>query len=382
MRLALLLALPVIARGQPAPTIKLVVDAKVPLEWTTVRGVRELKDGRVIVLDSRDQAVKLVDFESGSASMIGRKGSGPGEYQLPLALFALPGDSSVVFDMANSGAPLVITPAGKAGDPLPGMRAEGAVGFLNVGGKFDARGRIYRRGYGITIGRDPIERLDRATARIDTVAFFDGRVISPLRPLAGPGGERPKVVRAGKPVPFASLRQFAVTTNGTVILLSPEPYRVSFVDGGKQTDGPVISYERLRVTDADKAAWRAERAKPVAAIMYNRDGSQTAGYRQPPPADEPDAWPDFLPPYAIRGVLVDRIQVAPNGAIWIERAIHANSPPLYDVLTSSGALSYRVTLPARTRIVGFGAKGIYAVTLDDDDIEHLERFRFPPMNNR
>ena len=47
------------------------MDAKLDAEWTSIRGVRELRDGRVIVLDSRDYARKLVDFKTSSATMIG-----------------------------------------------------------------------------------------------------------------------------------------------------------------------------------------------------------------------------------------------------------------------------------------------------------------------
>lgn len=382
MRVVALLAIPVALRAQQVPTIPLEADASLPAEWTTVRGARELRDGRVVVLDSREQALKLVDFKTGSVAMIGRKGSGPGEYQLPLALFALPADSSVIADMANEGAPMVITPAGIAGDPLPGMRGDRAVGFLNIGGKIDGRGRLYRAGHGVAIGRDPIERLDRSTGRIDTVAWYDARVVSPLRPLQAPGAERPKFARAGGPVPFGSLRQFELTPAGAVVLLSPEPYRVSFIANGKQTDGPVIPYQKLRVTDADKAEWRAERSRPAATIMYNRDGSRTAGYSPARTVDEPGEWPEFLPPYALGSVFADRIRIAPNGMIWIERAVNAGTPSLYDVLTPAGALAYRVTLGNRARVVGFGPGGVYGVRLDDDDVEHLVRFRFPPVKNR
>jgi hypothetical protein len=376
-----LLAVPAALFAQQVPTMALVPEAGFPAEWTDVRGVRELRDGKVIVLDSRDQAVKLADFKTGAATMIGRKGRGPGEYQLPLALVALPGDSSVIVDMANPGAPVVITPAGKAGDPLPGMRGEHAVRFLDVGGRIDGRGRIYRTGIGAMLDRDPIERLDRATGRIDTVGWNSRRIVSPLLPPPEQGA-RPKYAAAGKPIPLASLRAFEVTRDGALVILSPDPYRVTFVVGGKETEGPVIPYERLRVTEADKVEWRTERAKPVASLQFGAGGQVTAGYTQPRRLEEPDAWPEFLPPYTLGPSGVERLRIAPNGTIWIERAVNAGMPPLYDVLTPAGTLAYRVTMPKRTRIVGFGPSGIYAVRLDDDDLEYLQRFRFPTVSGR
>jgi hypothetical protein len=377
----MLLAAPAALWAQQVPTVQLVPDANLAVEWTDVRGVRELRDGRVVVLDARDQAVKLADFKTGEATMIGRKGSGPGEYQLPLQLLALPGDSSVIYDAANTGAPMVITPAGKAADPLPGMRADRAVGFLNIGGRVDARGRMYRTGIGAMLNRDPIERLDRSTGKIDTLGWYSRRLVSPLLPPPEEG-PRPKFEPVGKPIPFGAVRTFDVTPGGDVVLLSPEPYRVTFISAGKETDGPEIPYEKLHVTDADKAEWRVERAKPVATIRFSRDGGKTAGYSQPRAMDEPEKWPEFLPPYALGASYTERIRIAPNGTIWIERAVNAGTPQLYDVLTPAGRLAYRVTLPKRTRIVGFGSSGIYAVRLDDDDLEYLQRFRFPPMTNR
>ena len=74
--------------------------------------------------------------------------------------------------------------------------------------------------------------------------------------------------------------------------------------------------------------------------------------------------------------------IAPNGTLWVERPVNAGAPALYDVLSPTGSLLYRVTLPTRSRIVGFGPSGIYAVRLDEDDLEFLERFRFPSMPNR
>src|SRR3954466_7221182 len=104
------------AQAAQPPTIRLgKPDAVHPAEWTDVVSVRELRDGRLIVLDARERVVKLVDMKTGSAIPIGRRGNGPGEYQLPLELIPLPGDTSVIYDEANAGHGMVITPAGTAG---------------------------------------------------------------------------------------------------------------------------------------------------------------------------------------------------------------------------------------------------------------------------
>jgi hypothetical protein len=59
-------------------------DAEYAEPFTQINGVRELKDGRVIVSDVREKTVQLVDLKAGSAQKIGREGSGPGEYAMPM----------------------------------------------------------------------------------------------------------------------------------------------------------------------------------------------------------------------------------------------------------------------------------------------------------
>src|SRR5437868_2058556 len=68
--------------------------------FTQISGVRELKDGRVLVADARDKTLQLVDLK-GKATKVGREGSGPGEFGLPMRLLPLPADTSAVFDPIN-----------------------------------------------------------------------------------------------------------------------------------------------------------------------------------------------------------------------------------------------------------------------------------------
>ena len=84
-------------------------DAEFSEPFTQIRTIRELSDGRVLVVDPRDRIVQLVDFKAGIATKVGRTGAGPGEYGLPDRIIALPGDSSAIFDPDNSRC-LIITP--------------------------------------------------------------------------------------------------------------------------------------------------------------------------------------------------------------------------------------------------------------------------------
>lgn len=66
-----------------------------------------------------------------------------------------------------------------------------------------------------------------------------------------------------------------------------------------------------------------------------------------------------------------------NGETWVLRSHRAANPPVYDVFDSSARLVRRVELPSRSRMLGFGEGTLYLVVRDDDDLEHLRRYRVP-----
>jgi hypothetical protein len=367
---------------QPPPTTTLSrPDVEFREPFSQVEGIRELSDGRVIVVDSRERLIHAVDLKAGTATRIGREGGGPGEYRIPLRIFALPGDSSVIHDMANAGNPLVITPQGEAGGSL--ALRDGSP--LLDRSATDARGRIYsevrivtRSPSGVPMRNDSlgIERLDRSNGKRDTLARVSGLVVSPLvsRParrsgVPEPGGGAP--ARSGAMPPFASRDQWAVSSEGRVAVVSVDPYRVVFVDArGVRTVGPVLDAGRVRVNDALKDLWRAGARRPVPSLVFS--GGQTVATSRPPRYEEPTAWPEFLP------ALLDRaVAFAPDGTLWVSRAVAADSPPVLDRIDGAGKVIGRVVLPSGTKLIGFGAKSVYLVRIDADDLQYLQRYSLP-----
>src|SRR5215218_1980398 len=144
---SLLAALPAAAQG-PLKTLT-KPDAEYAEPFTQINGVRELRDGRVIVSDVREKTVQLVDLKAGAAQKIGREGSGPGEYAMPMRLLALPGDTSVVYDPLNRRF-LLIGPDGKPG-PFASYEDQSDRGpRVTLGARFaDAKGRLYSMGSSI-----------------------------------------------------------------------------------------------------------------------------------------------------------------------------------------------------------------------------------------
>jgi hypothetical protein len=370
---------------QQVPTITLsAADRELPRAFSDVKGIRELTDGRVIVVDSRELLVQLVDFERKTATIIGRQGPGPGEYRIPQRIFALPGDSSAVYDMANSARPLVITSHGRAGGslPLPGDRP-----LLTQLSATDARGRIYsevgilaRSPSGTSIPTDSagIERLDRTTGRRDTIARVSKLLVSPLvsraprRSGRGATGADEPARRSGTPPPFASHDQWAVAPDERVAVVSVDPYRVTFtgVDGLVRI-GPVLDVARVPVGNALKDVWRAAARQPRPVLVSGANG-QTFAQTRVPDVEEPAEWPDYLPPF-----LSGAVAFAPDGMLWVRRAVAAESAPAIDVIDQAGRISRRIVLPKQTKLVGFGASSVYLVRIDADDLQYLQRYPLP-----
>lgn len=372
-------------RAQEGPSKSLgAPTASLASPFSRVGGVREQSDGRVIVLDAIEARLARVDLETGTSTPIGRSGRGPGEYTLPIALVALGGDTTLAVDMSGGGRALVITLAGASTVALrsAGLPA-GAPLFSRPDVQADRRGRLYElvtlpssdgTRYG-PAGVSGVRRLDRASGVQDTLGHLSllvrSSLVRPQRALSS-GAERPERTRAsGPPPPFASVDQWAVDADGRIALVTVEPYRVAFVSGnGNRMEGPVHSYSPVAVSGALQARWREARQQPVATLVSGPDG--LAAGRMRPRFVEPAAWPDLMPPF-----LPDALRFAPDGTLWIERAVEAGHPQTFDLVDRAGRRSARVVLPAQTRLVGFGPAAIYIVRIDEDDVEYLQRHALP-----
>ena len=374
----------IVVAPQPVPVLRLSApQAQYPEPFTRVGGVRELRDGRVIVLDAPERSVLLVDLKSGSSAKVGRPGPGPGEYELPLSLVALPGDSSAIVDMARASGPIVVTPQGKSGSILPLPDSAPGGQYWTTHNETDARGLIYSQlppGV-VPSGGCPdsagIERADRRTGRRQIVACISQRSsgaplsTAPTRPAAAEA----RGVRA--PRPFTTLDQWAAAPDGRVAIVTAQPYRVAFVDDkGVRSLGPLLVVEQVPVTEGHKKAWREEHQRKVPTVRRNGDGQLSYGYSAPPLHGEPEDWPKFLPPFV--AAFSERVaRFAPDGTLWILRTAPADAPPTFDLINRAGQIAARLILPPHTRLVGFGSDTVYLVRIDDDDLEHLQRFALP-----
>ncbi|MBK8250146.1 MAG: hypothetical protein IPK85_22560 [Gemmatimonadetes bacterium] len=348
-------------------------NASFPQSFSDLTGLRELRDRRLLVVDQRELTVLLLDMVTGRAEPIGRRGPGPGEYQWPTNLHALPGDSSALQDNA-ARLLLIIGPDGRTGDRLD-AREQGtdAGAALRLGARFfDDRARRYTQAQPIRFNADgtrsvtdsvALERWSSGGVRRDTIGYLPLET-DPSRRVMASGG----VVSTPRTEAFRTAAQWAVANDGRVYIVHPSPYRVDVIHpDGRRVTGAPVAYERIRVTEQHKTAFMTEVNRPRMVMRRTRDGQTSIGLGTMGPSTETWSYPEFLPPF-----LYGAARTASDGTLWVLRTSPVEAPHQYDVFEND-RLVRRVSLPARARLVGFGANAVYLVVLDEDDLQTLQR---------
>ena len=362
--------------AQQVPRVQLTtpeVEFSEPFDQVTA--VRELSDGRVIVADLFARAVSLVDFRTGQATAIGREGQGPKEFAFPVGLVPLPGDTTWVTDLAQRRF-LQVAPDGRPlgtvafPDEIAGMgRVKGA----------DAMGRIYLQGS--TFGGDgpprdpselpdsaPVLRWDRARKSVTPIGKV--KLVTSAMSASGSAGARSVMIRQQ---PFSAGDDWAVTSAGRVGFVRVGNYHAEWSAPAPRAGTPV-AFTPVPVTDADKQEMADRQKDRRGALMIAEGGSPRSGAASPPPPPSPPPidWPTAKPPF-VPGTAF----ASPEGEIWVERSQPAKAPELIDVFGPAGKLTRQLRLPAGSRLVGVGTKGLYVARTDEDGLWYLQRFKNP-----
>ena len=305
-------------------------DARFPEAFGMVGGLRELRDGRILVADPLGQALLVINLQTGTADTIGRVGAGPGEYKQPDAVFALPGDSTLLVDLGN-GRLTVLAPDLSFGETTPIAQGQPQAGGGMRGGMsgmnivlprgVDGQGRVYFQAMG---GMRPggqlpdsaaIMRWDRATGAFDEV----GRVKLQERRTETSGGRGEQRVRLVQ-TPLSPQDAWAVGWNGRFAMARTDGYYLEWTEpGGGRVRGDDVSYRPVRIRRAEKEEHlnrssssglmvRVEINNGTRSMSFGRGGG--GGGR----SDVDDyEWPDVKPPF-VRGA-ARRVRSPMAGAV-------------------------------------------------------------------
>jgi hypothetical protein len=371
MRIAVVLLFSTLVREalSQAPPLRTLAkpDAELPVAFTKIQSIRELPDGRVIITDWRENTIHVGNFATSKATQVSGRGSGPREYGRAWSLFPFAGDTSMMFDPANARF-LLFTPAGQPARTF--TAGERSTSSLIDARGVDTQGRFYstsieeelapvvmmpRPGQILRGNRDStsIVRFPRIGRSVETIARIRVTPVEAVGVNPTQMGDAMVMGARNLNVPFAPHDDWAVFPDGRVAVVRSKDYHVDFYRDGKRSSGPPTPYTPVPVTTADKDEARVARRPPSGGA-----------------APDPSVWLTVKPPFGENSAWA-----APNGELWVEVSRRAgDAVPRFDVFDSVGVRRYAVTLPAGSRIIGFGKQAVYVVRTDADDLQYLRRF--------
>lgn len=322
--------------------------------FASITSFRELSTDQVLISDHIDNVLVVADFRSGADKMIGRVGSGPGEYRLAGPLFALAADSTLFVDGLNgrwlllAGATFVaVVPPSDPALQAAGLSIHGTDGRGRILSQQPLPGELLPKGRRRTSAR--LVRVDRRTWKVDSLAKLRGAEWM----IQSAGTAASGQVR-GSSVIFSVAEQGVLFADGWVAVARQSPYRVDWImPSGRHILGAPIPWTAPRVTDSEKKAWR--------------DRSEQRSGRSVDPSAF--SWADEVPPFAANGLLA-----TPGGQLLLLRPQWSGSRGTeYDIIDRTGARSGTLRLRDTERIVGFGAGWVYVAATDDDGMQRLRR---------
>ena len=317
--------------------------ARFAAEFSDLTSLRELKDGRVLLFDRKENQLSVVDFRTGARTAVSRSGQGPGEFQFIATLLPLSGDSTLAADLRR----WLILDGDKVVTTLPpDTPAIQAIGLWPLGA--DRLGRVLGQKFAQR-GSDSTRLLliDRASGRTDTVALLhQGARRATIRPISTADG---RVGMSVARIPLNVREAPALFPDGWVAIARLDPYRVDWRSpDGKWTSGAPLPFRAIRMNDEERKAYAARN-------IWSRNATN---------------WPEVLPPFDTPTTLF----ATPEGMLVVRRLPSAAQPDTrYDIVDRTGSLKRQLMLPANQHILGFGVASVYVIETDDDGIQRLQR---------
>lgn len=325
------------------------------------------RQGRIFVLERTEAYASVYSKEGEFIRRLGRRGDGPGEFQMPFRMGFL-GDSLWITDGRHHrvtffGPDLEVMGSIPARSPLtPGLPPSAPSAILRDGTL------AFQGTWTSTLMRDgrlptlPVFLLPKDGDSVDTLAVLDYRKVYVLVEARG-------IVRPDQN-PFAPKDEWAVSRDGVNLVLLqqyPDSIRITRISNGTARKEMSLPYggtplERSRIRE-----W----AEAHSARVGGNDLALAREYY--------DALLSIIG-YPSRAPVVDAVLVENSGAVWLR---------LWEVPRRSAARTWivlspvlqpvgRVTLPPRTDLLDVQCHEILAATYDELDVPFVVRYSMVP----
>lgn len=351
------------ARALPAQNAEIEEPFSGPLQ------IVELRNGNIVVHDSKEKRLAIVDFRTQEQRDAAREGSGPTEFRSVIGMWRAPGDSVHVMDLIQSRM-LVLDPTGVAkrtmplpgaGDPMAMMNRPMTRALDNAGRWYgEARAMSFENGR-LSMGDSVmIVRTDPRTMKADTLAKMVNIVQAPEM--------SPTEFRMRVPG-YPKYDIWGVFPDGRTMILRADGYVPEIVQANlTRRRAAALPYPRLPVTAADRRTMMDSVQRAIDDGLRQMSGNIPAGRQMPKfTLVEPDPWQTEKPAFNGERVLID-----PRGLAWVP-VIDRTPGQRYDLLNADGAIVDAVKLPPRVQLLGFGAQAVYTAYRDEDDLLFIRR---------
>ncbi len=333
--------------------------------FTNIFAVAELGDGRVLLTDSRERVLALVDLQEGRVERLGRRGEGPGEFMSVSTILPREDGSFAVYDANQRRFTLVSADGEITGSE--GLEPPPFSGFSAPRGP-DGDGWLYidsRRvgANGLERGA-PLFRWDPRTGRADSLLTVM---------QYAPGQEGSGLV------PMARGDAWSFLADGSVARIVADEYHVEWTGGERgAVSGPPIPHTPVPVDDAERRRWVEEILRQPGGGIARSPGSGPESIPDEAVTErlrtfDPQRFPDHRPAFAWGFT-----PASPRGNLWVKLEIESGSDrTTFDVIDREGQLIHHLRVEGPARVVGFGLDAVYLARRGTMDLEWLERYPYP-----
>ncbi|MBC8085719.1 MAG: hypothetical protein H7Z40_00520 [Phycisphaerae bacterium] len=344
-------------------------EIRIGKEVSTFSGVRELRDGQLLISDAKRGNVLLVNPATGAASVLGSVGADSNQYAQPGGFYSGLGDTTLLLDRGQSRF-LLISPTGA----IITSRSIRRRGFSSSSSadrdlqRLDARGLAYftetRQGPRVNPGVEVTDtaallRFDAALQRSDTVALLRQ---ARRRVTQSSGNMTTSQMMYGAPVD-----EWGVAPDGRIAVVRAMPYHVEWYG----LDGTVV---RGPAVPTDVIPFSRPERDSISNALTGSGGSASVGASDGASSNTAKAerWiAETKPPFATGGVIV-----SPDRRVWVARTLGLGvRDAIYDVFDSRGTRVDQVQLGAGSRVVGFGRNAVYAMEPDARGVVLLRKYQ-------
>ncbi len=328
-----------------------------PFQFYEVSDGLRLPDGRIVILNSGTETIRVFSPSGEFLTEFGGRGDGPGELRSASSLYHLGGDTLLVWDQRRpgfslfdaSGAFLSSTTLAPPGSerfltlhPCP----DGRLILTTYGSLVTNRGD---RGVGIYRDTAPVLVFDRNGTLLDTLGAYPGTETMIVQIGSGTGVGR-------SPFPKST---FLAVNEGRVHLGTADRMEVSILNLGGALEGVYrVPNVDLRVQEEDREWYRARMRELVSTPEEEQVlGAVLAGL----------SFPETKAAYS-------DLAVDPAGATWLRTGRHF--PPFassreWTVFADDGFLLGTVRFPERFEPMDFGIDYVLGVWKDEMDVEFV-----------